>query len=437
MNASLLLGDLHALGHSAAGFADGVYPIWVHVVMHLVMFGAPAALVMLIVLKLVGWLKAGVAGRLSAFGRPPRRGAMALDPSIFRFVARASWRRQIALVLWAAASLPVLYLTLELPKLIINNALESGHFPIRLLGWEIGQIGFLALLCLGFLAAIAVNGALKYTVNVKTGQVAEAISRRLRLIIYRRWRQQGRPGGAPHLIPVALQEVEPVGGFAGESLVLPVFQGGAFATIILFMLVQDPILGAAALSLLPVQMLVIPRLQRRINLLARERVREARRFGGVAALADAAGATAGGAKAGGAKAGGSRRVLGEVFGSFRRLQQIRYRLHERKFFMKSLNNFIGQMTPFFFYTIGGVLVIEGRLTLGALVAVLTAYKDLSAPLKELFRYYQTQADVVVRYEEIRRFLGLAPPPGGLQAGAAQAGGARRAADAVQSVEAAE
>ncbi len=62
------------------------------------------------------------------------------------------------------------------------------------------------------------------------------------------------------------------------------------------------------------------------------------------------------------------------------------------------------MTPFFFYTIGGYLVIKGDLTLGALIAVLTAYKDMGAPLKELFRYYQAQADAHVRYAEIKPYI---------------------------------
>jgi len=43
-----------------------------------------------------------------------------------------------------------------------------------------------------------------------------------------------------------------------------------------------------------------------------------------------------------------------------------------------LNNFIGQLTPFFFYLIGGYLVIQGDISFGSLVAVLSAYKDLNA-----------------------------------------------------------
>ena len=58
------------------------------------------------------------------------------------------------------------------------------------------------------------------------------------------------------------------------------------------------------------------------------------------------------------------------------------------------------MTPFFFFSIGGYLVIQGELTFGALVAVLNAYKDLSAPWKELLAYYQRKEDARIKYEQL-------------------------------------
>ena len=57
-----------------------------------------------------------------------------------------------------------------------------------------------------------------------------------------------------------------------------------------------------------------------------------------------------------------------------------------------------QVTPFFFYSIGGYLVIQQELTLGALVAALAAYKDLSAPWKELLNYYQIMEDARIKYD---------------------------------------
>ena len=101
-----------------------------------------------------------------------------------------------------------------------------------------------------------------------------------------------------------------------------------------------------------------------------------------------------------------REGLADVCGGFRRIESIRRNLQREKFFMKSVSNFLASLTPFFFYAIGGWLVIEGRLTLGALVAVLAAYKDFSAPLRELLRHYQAVEDVRVRYQELLAHLDL-------------------------------
>ena len=47
-----------------------------------------------------------------------------------------------------------------------------------------------------------------------------------------------------------------------------------------------------------------------------------------------------------------------------------------KFLMKSMNNFIMNLTPFFFYTIGGYLVLENQLSLGALVAAMESPRSI-------------------------------------------------------------
>ena len=83
-----------------------------------------------------------------------------------------------------------------------------------------------------------------------------------------------------------------------------------------------------------------------------------------------------------------------------RIYEIRYEIYRRKFFIKFLNNFIDKLTPFFFFSIGGYLVIAGDLTFGALVAVLAAYKELAAPWKELLTWYQQKEDVRIKYEQV-------------------------------------
>ena len=65
--------------------------------------------------------------------------------------------------------------------------------------------------------------------------------------------------------------------------------------------------------------------------------------------------------------------------------------------MKFLNNFINQLTPFFFYSVGGYLAIKGHISVGALVAALAAFKDMSAPWKDLLAFYNTTQDMALRW----------------------------------------
>ena len=80
--------------------------------------------------------------------------------------------------------------------------------------------------------------------------------------------------------------------------------------------------------------------------------------------------------------------------------RIRLEFYQRKFFIKFVNNFLSQVTPFLFYAVGGYLVIVGRLDLGALVAVIAAYKDLPTPVKELIDWDQERLDVSIKYAQV-------------------------------------
>ncbi|MEO0746675.1 MAG: ABC transporter ATP-binding protein, partial [Pseudomonadota bacterium] len=145
--------------------------------------------------------------------------------------------------------------------------------------------------------------------------------------------------------------------------------------------------------LIPLQAWLIPKLQRQINLLNKKRVVQVR------ALAAEIGEAAGGAGTL-RKHGGWRYRMAMVGDRLGQLFAIRFDIYQKKFFMKFLNNFITQLTPFFFFSIGGYLVIQGDVTLGALVAALAAYKDLSSPWKELLAYYNQSADMSLRWETI-------------------------------------
>ena len=108
-----------------------------------------------------------------------------MDRNIFRYILGHSLRAQIAILAMTVGSFPFLYATLELPKIIINDALaESGRRTI--LSLTLSQVHYLFALCGLFLLLVLISGGFKYVVNVYAGVVAERMLRRLRFQLYSR-----------------------------------------------------------------------------------------------------------------------------------------------------------------------------------------------------------------------------------------------------------
>ncbi|MFK7944252.1 MAG: hypothetical protein AB8B85_15250, partial [Paracoccaceae bacterium] len=192
------------------------------------------------------------------------------------------------------------------------------------------------------------------------------------------------------VIQSTLGEIEPLGGFIGEVLATPCFQSGLLCVYVTFIFVQDWMLGLAAVALYPFQAWLIPKLQKKIVRLNKERAGNTRK------LADTIGETV--------------NVIGDVHTNDTarwHMAQVACRLFEntgirlalfkRKFTIKFINNFLNQLTPFFFYAAGGYLVIKGDMDFGSLVAVLAAYKDVAAPWKAVLNYVQRWTDFNSRY----------------------------------------
>src|SRR6266446_8670799 len=124
------------------------------------------------------------------------------------------------------------------------------------------------------------------------------------------------------------------------------------------MFMQDALLCIAAMALYPVQGYIIPKLQAKVNQLSKRRVRTVRQ------VADRVQESAAGIVEIHANDTVKLRLtdFANVLGT---IYDIRFEVYKRKFFIKFLNNFLGQLTPLFFFSIGGYLVIRGELSLGA------------------------------------------------------------------------
>lgn len=345
-----------------------------------------------------------------------------MDSNLLRYVWRNSRREQIIVLLVILASIPFYFASFDVPKRIVNDAIQGRAFkdgqPTAILfdltltlpqflgghsftlseGWAFGQLGHLFALSLLFLALVLINGAFKYVINLQKGVLGERMLRRLRYDLFSqlmRFRPEDvravKPAEAASMIK---DEVEPIGAFVGDAFIQPAFLGTQALTALAFIMLQNIWLGLVALVIVLAQAVIIPYLRREQLRLGRERQVASRRLAGrIGEIVDAAPAIQG--------HGAATYVQSDISARLGRLFDIRFALYRRKFAVKFLNNLLAQVTPFFFYAIGGYFALSGSLDIGQLVAVIAAYRDLPPPIKELIDWDQQRADVNIKYEQVR------------------------------------
>ncbi len=344
-----------------------------------------------------------------------------MERSLFAFIFRYSKREQLLIVPLVVASMLIYFSMLDLPKAIINEAIQGKRFPVpeatvafmklhfslpgflgggqvQLFdGFALHQLPYLFALTFAFLTLIVVNGGLKFQINTMKGWLGERMLRRLRYALFDRILRfplaRFRRVKSAELSTMIKDEVEPLGGFVGESMITPLFLAGEALTAMFFILYQHVYLGLIAIGVVGAQALIIPKLRRRLLVLAKARQLGARQLSGrIAEVADGVIEVHAHDTSNYERAEISSR-LGTIF-------RIRFEFYQRKFMIKFLNNFLSQVGPFLFYLVGGYLVIAGSLDIGTLVAVIAAYKDLPSPIKELIDWDQQRLDVQIKYTQV-------------------------------------
>ncbi len=199
-----------------------------------------------------------------------------MNSSLLRLVWQYSSGQQLVIVAFTCLSFPLLYLTLEIPKIIINRTLSGGNEILQLAGFSLEPVHFLLVLCVGLLALIIINGLLKMKNNTLKGITGERLVRRLRFQLIDRLLRFPLPHfsrtSQGELISTLTAETEPLASYISEAIALPLFQGGTMLTILVFLFMQDWVFGLASVALIPVQGYVIPKLQQQVNTLKKERV---------------------------------------------------------------------------------------------------------------------------------------------------------------------
>lgn len=318
-------------------------------------------------------------------------------------------------------SMPTYFLSLDLPKRIVNGPIQGQGFenpddtalflttyvplpqwligdPILLFqGFEMDRVTFLFALSITFLLLVGANGQFKMYINTYKGRMGERIMRRLRYELFDRVLRyplsRFRRTKPSEIASMIKDEVEPMGNFIGDAYTQPLFLGGQALTGLTFIMLQNVMLGVVTLVVVIFQAWLIPRLRRRLIVLGRQRQIEAR------ALAGRIGEVVEGIQEAHANdtTNYERSVITDTLG---RLYFIRFELFQRKFTVKFINNMLIQFLAFIFYAAGGYMAIRGTLDIGQLVAVIAAYKDLPDPIRGLIDYDQQRLVVDVRYQQI-------------------------------------
>jgi putative ABC transport system ATP-binding protein len=344
-----------------------------------------------------------------------------MEHNLFRYIWRNSWRDQVPILVVVALSYVFYFVSLDLPKQIVNRAIQGEAFkggqttapflhlaigPVDWLGlpevtlfhgFDLEKLPFLVALCFSFLFFVVVNGWMKQVVNTEKGRLGERMLRRLRYELYDRVLRfpipHFRKVKQAEVATMIKDEVEPLGGFIGDAYITPAFLGGQALTALFFIMIQSVWLGLISMVVLAVQLILIPFLRKRILELGRQRQLTARQLAGrIAENVDGtieihANDTTNYERA-------------DIVNRLERIFLIRFELYQRKFFVKNLNNMLSQTTPFLFYLIGGYFALRGQFDVGALVAVIGAYKDLPSPIKELIDWQQQGQDVQIKYEQV-------------------------------------
>ena len=141
-----------------------------------------------------------------------------LPSTIFRYVLAVSWPHQVALVVLTVVTFLLEVVPVEIQRRVVNNLVKDRPFLL------------VVTLCAAYAGAVLIQGATKLGLNVYRGWVGENATRdlRQRVLAYSRVVRSRTPGPQAGGVGAAMivAEVEPIGGFVGNSISEPLLQGG-------------------------------------------------------------------------------------------------------------------------------------------------------------------------------------------------------------------
>ena len=228
------------------------------------------------------------------------------------------------------------------------------------------------------------SAGVKFLLGLRLAVVGERVVRLIRERLYEnqvadtaRDPQAADRRGA--LVAMLTAEAEVVGSFAGAAISTPVVQIGTLVSVIGFIALSQPWLGALALAVVLPQAAIVLGIQSRINGRVRERVQALRDASDRISRSDLA------------------RVEAEVLADFRTVYETRRRIFVLKLSSKLALGAISALGKVGILFLGGWLVLDGRSDVGTVVASLTGLARIEGPWRDLVSFFRTASTVRVKY----------------------------------------
>ena len=291
--------------------------------------------------------------------------------SLSAFVWRMTGRSQIGLCLLSVLTSVLGLVPVDLQRRIIDGPLTDG------------DLDWLFWLGLIYLGVVLVHRVLRFLQLQWQSWLSESTVLYVRnhlIGLYRKRDPDGQHAG--EAVSIVNAEVDHLGGFAGQAPSQAFANVAMVVGILGYMLWMSPAMAALSVGLVLPQILLMPILQRRLNRLVNRRILMLRALGDH--LGDENDDT----------------VSDRLTGIYRNRMAFQF----WKNLMKALLNTLNLLAPLGVLGWGGYLVIQGQTTIGVLVAFLSGFDRLAAPVRELVTFYRTAAQAAVQHASIARWM---------------------------------
>ena len=297
---------------------------------------------------------------------PPDEGG--LPRNVYRYVLGTSALHQVVLVALSAGVALFEVVPLELQRRIVNDLVK--HRPYSWVIW----------LCAAYAGVVLVQGSTKLVLNVYRGWVGERAKRDLRRRVHTVIEAPADTSPAAEAqgitISMIVAEVEPIGGFVGESVSEPLLQAGIMASVFAYLIHIDWWMALAAIALFIPQLVFVPLLQSAVNRRTGRRIQLLRRLG-VAMIDRIDNAE-------------DERCIQQAF-------ELDMGIFKLKFTMNFLMNLFTHLQRVAGLLVGGWWVYTNRLEIGGVVAFLAGIARITDPWGDLINYFRDLNVTQVKY----------------------------------------